>query len=396
MPARRNRGVTLIEIMMVVAMGSIIITTADAVVAAAMRLKQNGERNLEVQLGSSIAAIAIQADLMNAGYRFASAAYAVRRFNNIDTTIALSGTPGPVTANGNCGPPNGQLVPGTDVIEMAEGAQDTALASSTAGDGVLTVSSNGAQYDIALVTGAPFNPNETNLASRLGQILLFVDGTALSCMGRVTASNTGTTATIEMLDRDFNVNPSHQADYIGGNACPRVGMSVYRLGQRVRYMVCVVPGPPPPATPNQPGLYRQVAGGDGVFGQPQLLQEGIEDLQIAMRQWNPAGPGQHSGPGCVAAPNNQGYCYCNEAPANACDQADPTTFINAASFPTKMRGARVMVTSISRRKAHAEPLPDDLRPPAFDRPGATGPPDGFARAQQTFSIGFNNITMVSP
>jgi len=400
---RGPRGFTLVELLMAIAIASIVITTAIAVVAAAVKLKRKTEKSLEVSLAANVAAVQIQADMMNAGYRFLGAPYAFRHWNNFDTSMQLSGPSGPIDANGNCGASVGKVVLGTDVIEVAEGAANTALASSTGGDGVQTAALIGSEWLINLISGAPFDPNEPP-ATRVGAILLFADRTGLSCIGRVTQSATPTGAQVEMLNRDYTVNGSHNGFFTGVSQCPQVGMSVYRLGRRTRYMVCA--DWDTTVNNEQPALFRQVSDNFGNFQAPLLVQEGIEDLQVSPRQLNPPGAGQHTGASCVNAPGGAAYCYCADVPGmDSCNTADPIPFLSAASHPAKIRGARVMITAISRRRAKVldgtgveSNAPNDVRPLAFDHapPAWTAAGAGWARSQQSISVTFANLAMVSP
>ncbi|MEW5737579.1 MAG: type II secretion system protein [Myxococcota bacterium] len=378
---RRARGMTLIEMMIVVALTSIIMMAAVATFSLMLNQRRRAERILEVNNAITIATSRLQFDLANAGFRFPAAAFAVRIINNVDTSTALKSSVGDITTTQNCGATSFGLVPGTDVIEISIGDE---LATSVP-TSFPTTSGNTFGFYVSSWNLIP---------PAIDQVVMVTNPAGDACIGRVT-NFAGGTVTADYLSPDFaGVDPSPSTTYPN---CPGVLMNAYRLGRRVRYMVCQ-----DPANANRsPGLYVQNAGPDGRFtGMPELAQDGVEDFQLAPRLLNVGST--ISGTGCTTI-GGTSYCVCDDTTGpcsgvdgngNAADSE--STVINAGSHEQWVRGLRFGITARGLRPT--DPTSKAYRRPAlFDHPAATAAEgDGFSRLTETRFVTFDNLTTVKP
>ncbi|MEW6432631.1 MAG: hypothetical protein AB1730_14100 [Myxococcota bacterium] len=401
---------TLIELLVTVAVASLVVSAAVAVLVAMSRQMRASERRLEATNAAMLATAIIQADLTNAGYRFPVPAFALRHYNNVDATTSLSG-PAPITVGGNCAGGTVGLVPGTDVLEVIHGFE---LVGPGRAEGLIN-SNPPAEYEIALGTlGLPFETAEF-LSGAVGSIVALSGPDQRACVGRVLAADgLRPSITIELVDRNLQRITDPNAYPV---VCPipggTGGTRVYRLQRRVRFMVCGRIG----ADPNEYALYRQESDLRGDFGAPQVVQEGVEDLQVSLGYSDPNSliSATGSGASCTGTGGAR-ICYCDDAVGpSSCtmppDQLEPdlgtTRTIDTVSDPaiavwtSRVRGARVVVTGIGQRAAHdlstgRSTMSDDLRrPAAFDHaemPVASK--DGYLRSQQFSAFYVHNFEVV--
>jgi type II secretory pathway pseudopilin PulG len=368
---------TLIEMMIVVALTSIIMMAAVATFSLMLNQRRRAERILEVTNAITIATSRLQFDLANAGFRFPAGAFAVRIINNVDTSTALKSNIGDITTTQNCGASTFGLVPGTDVIEISIG-DDAATSVPTS-----FPTSTGNTFSF-------FVSSWNLLPPAIGQVVLVTNAAGDACIGEVTNVSSGT-VTAQYLTPDMTATAS-TGTYPN---CPGLMMNAYRLGHRVRYMVCH-----DPANPTwPPGLYVQRAGNNGKFdGMPELVQDGIEDFQIA--PWYLNVGSALSGAGCSTT-GGVSHCVCNDA-AGACSGTDPhgvmvgddSRVIDRNSYRQWVRGLRVGITARGLRAT--DPTSTQyVRPALFDHAVATTG-DGFSRLSESRFVSFVNLTTVKP
>ncbi len=398
-----SRGMTLIEMMVSVAIVSVLLTTATALVTTLSQVKRDGERVVEVRGNAATAMNLIQFDALNAGFRFASPAHSVRVIPNVSGSEAeLS----PVTATANCGQANWGVAPGTDVIEFRAGLSNAEPGSIVSG------SCTGATCTIGIAQSRPGTDPSAN------DVVLMSDASTNNvCMGQVT-SVAGTTFTIQLLAQDFS--NATATSYVGclGTVNPGNQGVLMKLERRVRYMICT----PPATQPDQrPGLYVQVAQtSTGSMTTPPapvtLVQEGVEDLQAA---WFVSDPANEitAGGACVGIGGGR-VCQCDSVAGAPCQtalgnfipapsitgslDASPTANINARGA-YQIRGLVIGLTSISMRartphnvQALAEgSLEQFVRPALFDHAVGTAKSGDF-RTTLWSSVVMQNIVMVKP
>lgn len=396
MRAPRRRGFTLLELMITVAITSIVIAAAVSVFVTLATQQRAAERLVEAQSSTMVALASMQMDVSNAGYRFPVPAFAVRHIEVDSATSLPSVGNTTITSTNNCD--TAGLVEGTDVLELAEGwplvGPGKAMAAAVTG---------GASVTFTLGNfGEPFSTTEAVGgvgAPAVGSVLVFANATGASCLVRVTSLDRPglTVGTGTLLDRDYQ-DLSSGAFYPG---CPAAEMAVYRLGQRTRYMVCK---PTTPTTPNAHSLYRQTAGMTGSWGTPVRLEEGIEDLQVSMGYSNADGGIASTGatPSCVqlGGPASS-FCYCDDQPSGACtlsgaDIEPGLTSLTGNSRVSLVRGIRVQLTGMGQRMAVVgAPNAAYRRPASFDHAGmAAAAADNYLRVQQQFSYAFQNLQVV--
>jgi prepilin-type N-terminal cleavage/methylation domain-containing protein len=375
----RARGFTLIEIMMVVVLSSIVIAAAVTMVLAFARVQHRGGSVNEAQMANMLAISSLQLDMNNAGYRFPSAAFGARVYNN----IVPSAMPWSALAN-NCG--GGSPVAGTDAVEFASG-YDMSGPGTTSG-GIDPVTSSVVVTFNPTSQTAPFQPAEA-AGTGVGTVLLFANKTT-ACLGKVAAISATPVlrTTVTILNQDYATASAPASLALG---CLKTTSRVYRLGQRTRYMICKPTGGKPAAA----GLYRQVSGGDGAFGSPVLVQDNVEDLQVSGVYDNTDGGIASTGTGtsCIGA-----MCACDDALAPSCklvgaDLAPAT--IDANARVSLLRGLRVQVTSLSNTSATMDSTlaPQLKRPASYDHPAA-GAPDNYLRVQQQLTTNFGNFLVM--
>jgi prepilin-type N-terminal cleavage/methylation domain-containing protein len=387
---------TLIELMVSLAIVSVLLTTATALVTTLSQLKRDGERVVEVRGNAATAMNLIQFDALNAGFRFASPAHAVRVIPNVSGAEAeLS----PVTATTNCGAPNWGVAPLTDVIEFRSGMSNSEPANIVSG------SCTGATCTLS------FTPSRPGIDPVATEVVLMSDGTTRNvCMGRVT-SVSGTNLTVQLLSQDFS--NATTSSYVGcmGTVGPANQGVLMKLERRARYMICA----PPAASPDlRPGLYVQVSGSDGSFAAAPvtLLQEGVEDLQAA---WFVTDTNSEiTGGSCVGSGSGR-VCECDSVAGSPCTAAtvfkpaptitgslDATT---TATFDKRgayqIRGIAIGLTTISMRartpRNSNTTLEQFVRPALFDHPlDAVPVKSGNFRSTLWSSVVMQNIVMVQP
>jgi prepilin-type N-terminal cleavage/methylation domain-containing protein len=371
----RLRGMTLIELMISVGISSIVIAAAVAMMVAVVKQRRESERYVELQTTNALGFARFSFDLQSAGFRFPSSAIGFRVYNNISgSTVVGAGEPFPITTSAFCGTATVGLVPGSDVIEFASGWE-------TVSPGQLTfVSGVGSIRNYSLGGDAPFTPVEV----RDGAILLFVERSGESCMGRHVVGSAGQ---LEMLSPTYQPEGSPGIRYPG---CPTTNGTarVYRLQQRVRYMVCRNQNDPDAV----PVLHRQASDVGGAFtALPVALEPGVDDMQVAIQMADPANTLTGS---CTAAtPGQPRLCTCNETVAcgnyeevpNTIGPNTPNNFLRAVTIGLLARGSR----GSSNRD-------EFIRPALFDRPAANAPDSRFKflASQRTFNL--YNFTQVSP
>ena len=394
----RPRGFTLIELLVTMAISSVILAAAVSVFITMATQQRTAERLVEAQSSTLVALTTMQMDVGNAGYRFPVSAFAVRHIEVDSATSLPSVGTTTITTSANCD--TGGLVEGTDVLELAEGYPFV-------GPGKASAASVTGGSDVSFTLGnfsEPFATSEATggtSASGVDSVLAFTNAAGSACLVRVTSlQRTGVTDGLgKLIDRDHATTSS--TFYPG---CPAMNMDVYRLGARVRYMICK---PSAGATPNQYSLYRQTAGTTGLWGvAPTKLQEGIEDLQVSVGYSNASGAIASTGtsPTCIQGSTSaSSFCFCDDKPSGACslttaDVEPGLTSITGTSRVSLVKAIRIQLTGMGQRLAVAPGGAASTayrRPDSFDHAGmTTSAVDSYLRVQQQFSFAFQNLQVV--
>jgi prepilin-type N-terminal cleavage/methylation domain-containing protein len=362
---RSRRGLTLIELMITVAISSVVMLAAVQVVMMVSQSRRENERRLEVKSNAMSALALIDFEARSAGYRFSSPVFATRWLNNVDgTEPELTAAGNQISTTANCGLADWGIAPGSDTIEFR-------LGSELVVPGSASPSPVAPSTPTALLIAATLNPFD-GAGQGAGELLLWTTGTA-SCLGRGgTGGVVGSSIPVQLVNQALT---AATLSAFPGCAAPSTSYNLMRATRRVRFLICQPPASQPDA---RPGLFQQVALGGAAFGVPQLVQEGVEDLQLAPVLDN-AGPNPVTGTGCTA-----GRCVCNNSPGttSACAEYDVNASIvdgsaaNASRVaPFRLRAYDVAVTGISMRsrvgRGSNAVLERFVRPALFDHAAGT-------------------------
>jgi|GEM_PF-361403 len=390
----RQRGFTLLELIVAAAVGMVIITAAMAAFDLQSQFARNTERLLSTQASAGLGLTMMQRDLENAGLRFrggvqnggpgAGPSYAavVRPYDNLGSVVTtlknnLLGV-SPVVA---VAPAAAGFIPGTDAFEVLQGgplAQAQRIAAQ-----VVTAVPAGNQVTVR-INPNPFIANELTAVGSFAPVLMFWNDD-VHCMGRVVppAITAGSPAVATVQTVDADLAPS-------GNPwpanCPKALMQVEVLQQRHRYLVYQSADNIGPGVnrPGRLGLYMQSNPpcdpvGSGVqvcttdLDAPVMVAEGVDDLQIAWRVPNPY------------SATTAGWCQF-APPDVSCgfDQAAWTAPITERA--AAIYGAQIMLTS---RGQEVYRRPGEAVPPLLNYVPAV-PVDGIVRTIMQTSVLFRN------
>ncbi|MDP3232069.1 MAG: type II secretion system protein [Myxococcales bacterium] len=362
-----RRGVTLIELMVSVAVLSIVMTAVLSVVVSISRQRQEATNLVEVRSNARVALSMMQFDAANAGVRFGAAPFAVRVLQNV------TGAEPELADTVDCGGRAGWTVmPETDVIEFREGANE--LPSGTVPFGC---PASGCFAGSTFFTAAPF----ANLGDGTNTVVFFSNA-ATACAARLTgtiadAQSSPTFST--MLTQSLRTAaPAMAYPAAGPGQCPAQGMSINALRQVTRYLVC---RPPVFDANSRPALFRQRWGPTypmaGSLINYVSVQEAVEDLQVASLVSLSTNAGTITGitgSSCSGTGVNA-ICWCGQVAGDCMGFIpDPTVsgVLNGASTdaaqrsPFLVRSYRVAVTTLSSRSRGMNDQGVFSRPALFD------------------------------
>ncbi|MDX2013607.1 MAG: prepilin-type N-terminal cleavage/methylation domain-containing protein [Myxococcaceae bacterium] len=364
-----RRGLTLIELLVSLAVLSIILAAVMSVVVTITRQRRESSNQVDTRVNGRIALSLMAFDAANAGYRFGTPPLAVRVLQNVTGTEPelADATAAPAPWTGGCGGLAGWTpVPGTDVIEFRQGA-----AGPLPGRAV----NNGSAF-----TGAA-NPFTTAGATASANVIVLMSNGVTGCAGRLQAGGINSGA-VTLLKADLRTNaaPSNYPT-AGPGLCPAAQMAVTALGQATRYLVCRPPAIGPPNL--RPALFRQRYDGTMAMTAFDRVQDGIEDLQVASVLANQVnGATMVGGPTCVGT-GAAARCTCGLTVGGDCAGYDPDPTsgggaLNGASAAAAERSAmllravRVAVTTISPRpRGFGSEFAGIARPASFNHPAGT-------------------------
>ncbi len=378
---RRGRGFTLLELLVASSIALLVVSAATAVFASIQAQRSASERRLSVVNAAMSAFLIIQRDVQNAGYKFPSPLFAVRVHDHPASLSSGGAAPSTIDATSGCPDGSGGLVDGTDVLEVAVGDNDrtSGLVTAAAPDG-------GGGYLVSFATLSPFGTDD---ASGPARVVMFGSQTVpgQSCLALV-SPYTGSPTTATPLKRDYE--PAATTLYPN---CPTNPTVVgWILGRRIRYLVCQGS-----AAGSQPGLYRQeTTDPSGVFtSAPVLVQEGIEDFQVALRLSDADSVLSTTPPAdcdCETAPTTAGgYCYCAMKGAATIASTEPTT-LDETSNLTRLTGLRIGITA---RRDFATGPANTQRPALLNNPLGAADTIPRIRHSRIEMVNLPNLTIVS-
>lgn len=269
------RGATLVELMMTLAISSVVILAATLAATSMFTMSQGSARQstAEAQLALSLATI--DRTLASTGAGYANARFAFRIRNNVgagamagDASGVLVVDPTNVVTGANPG-----IIAGTDVIEVAWG-DTTMRRPGSVTDGTLDQSDT----TLNLLNADPLADTEWADVSHIATPFIMITrelNPRQSCLAKITgiASTAPRRLNIAMLNDDFTTIPAAVCAITANNN----DVTVYKLEVRRRIFVYQRAGR------TDLGLYVQSADpATGVFGgNIDALALGVDNLQVA-------------------------------------------------------------------------------------------------------------------
>lgn len=395
----RRRGVTLIELLVSIAVLSIVLTAVMSVVVSVSRQRQEASNLVEVRSNARVALSMMQFDAANAGFRFGAAPFAVRVLQNVTSAHPeLADTV-------NCGGrPGWEVMPGSDVIEFREGQDGISVGKVPQGNcsasGPLSCFNGGGLPN-------PFNAQLDGINN-----VVFFSNAVTACAARLNTAVAGGDFTLLTQSLRTNAAPAAYPTS-GAGQCPAPDMSITALRQVTRYLVCR----PPAFVANQrPALFRQRWGPTYPLAGSELnpvtmlpdfvsVQDSVEDLQVATLLSLATNVGMVTGPTCTGAGAGS-TCWCGLV-AGDCPQyvPDPTSggTLNGASTVAAQRSAflakafRVSVVTLSSKARGFGDQAMFVRPALYDHAaGALDAYSGNHRAVLEATLIPQNIVLVAP
>jgi len=376
----RARGFTLVEMMVALAVMSVIVLAAVLSASSIFSLTQGQARRSSAEL--ALATVSLEKLASNAGAGFPNARYAVRVRNNVTTDLMPDLH---VVPAGGASP---GVVSGTDVLELSWGNPQFRGAGSVAADGSFILVGppipSAFKLSLGLTGGDPLTEEEW-LGTQSGnpRVLLITraQDPLEACLIRFgPPSPPATLSVADVLTEQYGTalapctvtSPPGVADMTAHKLEGRARLFVYQQANGVDM-----------------GLYRQnmdPVTGDfenvTVAGQePEAVALGVENLQLAPV----LGPNVDGGFPAVGSCSTS-FCRCADGADGgmACDLDENGAYLSALpSVASLLRAIDVEVTVIGDRR------PGERRPASFDSPAAATP-DDRRRALAHVSINVNN------
>lgn len=382
----RSRGFTLVEMMVALAVMSVIVLAAVLSASSIFSLTQGQARRSSAEAALALATVSLEKLASNAGAGFPNARYAVRVRNNVTTTTTLSGNLPVVVAGG----PVAGVIAGTDVLELSWGnpqfRRAGAVAPAPTGSQVVVTFGTVALNSI-LTGGDPLADEEWGGAQPATPRVLLITRTQdplESCL-----FSFGSPLTLPVIPVDQVLTERYGVATSSCVVTSPIGVAdtlAYKLEGRVRLFVYQQ------ANGVDLGLYRQnmdtsaVSIGDfenvTVAGQePEAVALGVENLQLAPV----LGPNVDGGFPAVGSCSTS-FCRCADGADGgmACNLDENGVYLSALpSVASLLRAIDAEVTVIGDRR------PGERRPASFDSPAAATP-DDRRRALAHVSINVNN------
>jgi type II secretory pathway pseudopilin PulG len=374
---------TLVELLVSTAIAAIFIAGAAAVFAEITRQNTQADRQAAQESDGAMALMLVQRELLNAGYHFPSATYAVRIVNAVDATTLLADDASGTAHKISSGTADDGVIQETDVIEYLTGPVEPTYDAGLLR--ILGAANNASQMGntatfTAQSTGAPFMINE----SAADPVIVLAVGQGGACLGKTSgpggSGGDGNLAfKMDLLEPDLTA-------VVTNPVCPTVSagsVTLYPFGSRTRFLV-------ERDAAGVPGLYVQRnTDGEGTMSASELLVPGIEDMQILPIVRNDAANSLGCGAGQL--------CWCNAGTDPSCSTwatCDLAATPTVSGGPWQASVVGVQIWLVSRGD---EPLRlEGSRLQALCDRGTAGPVDNLARTRRSVSVWFRNATLVTP
>lgn len=357
----RTHGFTLLELMVTLAVSLIIVGSALMAAQSFLTSQYGQTRKNELDIQIAMGQVILDRALTNAGAVFPDARYAVHIRPNVVAGTTLPGgtgsapAPVPVTTFGSA---SAGILEGTDVIEVAY--RSPISKAPARGVGTVQTVLTGA---VRLTSNDPFLAGE-GVAPVL--TLLFTDSQGTGCLASVTSWDGISQAGVTWLNDDY-------ASTAVSATCPVVGMSVYALDTRQRFMIYQTAGGQGLGLYLQDNLTAGVPDLTGAFGPPKLVAGGVEDLQVMERIIN------------TNSTCGTPYCTCDDSPTPSC-----VVDSNHVSLQEAVRGFNITLVGKGNQSVR---LSGGRRPAVYDH--AAGPTDNLFHAVGEQSLYAINLALTN-
>lgn len=382
----RARGMTLLEMMITVAISSIMVAAAVTVGTSMVALMKGDSRKAAAEGQLALALSLIDRSLSNTGMGFSNPRFSFRVYDNVAAGSIPnldSTTTSPVVAS--VGAATAGIIADTDVIEVS--MSDSGLRRSGTVDNFSVCAAS--TCTIKLQTADPFLNAELGMSMAVGDGMFILVQDDLNpdnqwCLGRVlTVSNSSSpTVTFTHLKADMYSGATNGASD-GCNLDTNKNPSVYVVERRLRFMVYQKAGG------NDFGLYMATALPNGTFPDPTLtppatMALGVENMQVRLAvgprfdtlSMNNLLPGP---PACTAGATQ--ICVGNDPKGYLDPGVDPSpahiqNFSVTGNWPTGLAYTKSALVELT---AKAAPALGERRPASMN--DAAGPIDNYRRAR---------------
>ncbi len=377
---RGARGTTLIELLMTLAISSVVILAATLAATSMFTMSQGSARQstAEAQLALSLATL--DRTLASTGAGYSNARFAFRVRNNVGTGAMAGDGSGVVVVDPASSAAAG-IIKGTDVIEVAWG-DTTMRRPGSVTNGTL----NSAATVLDLLNADPLADTEWADATTIVSPFIVISrdlNPEQSCLAKITgvASTSPRKLNITMLNDDFTTTPAAVCSITANNN----DVSVYKLVTRRRIFVYQRAGRA------DLGLYVQTADpATGVYGgNIDALALGVDNLQVAPMVGAKFDNTAQAAGTCSAVVGTP--CLCGDRPTGApCAVSEVGGLGGAATVGTLnalVRGAVIQLTVRGERRAGAGDVA------SFDHAAAAA--DGIRRARGEITVNLYNAYLAT-
>ncbi len=351
------------------AVGIVIIGGGVTAFNAQQKIVRHAERQMTLASNARLALEIMESDLANVGYRWPVQAASFIVYDNLNAPGAVTTQlDGGATLNcplmGTCT----GAIQGSDVFELFSGDPNRR-------QGFIVAASGGAGVTNVPVT---FLADMGLTAADVNGLMLFVNNDNSWCVGEIASVTPGTVPTATITAPPNTIPNFPGATNV--STCIQAQASAYILNQRRRYMIYQNAGGA------NFGLYSQTANETGILGAPQLVMDGIENLQV---KWLMSNAPTATNPLACPGLTPPALCWCDDVTSSAaCD---------ATLSPSLIRAAQIQVTARGGDSTQWDIVPGAFLPASYNSPaGAVDlptmqPPSGYTRVQLKTSYFFWNF-----
>jgi hypothetical protein len=378
---------TLIELMITLAISSVVVMAAMAVATSMMSMFQGTARKAQAEGQLALGLAIFDRYLANTGMGFSNPRFSFRVYNNVGTASIPNydgSTTTPVVTFGAAG---AGILSGTDVIEVAMADQGLRRPGALAQPLKAAACTNTTgTCSVQLATADPFLNAELGGAASNALILMEDEMNPNSswCLGRVQSVTNSVTPTVTFIPLNYNLQHG-VASTEGCTVGLPVNATVYVVERRLRFMVYQQAGG------TDLGLYVAFGSANGYFpdpsGQPPtLMASGVENLQVRLTIGTTFNQTDNTVGSCTAYVATSQVCITNEVAANVTSMPNidhsniPTVSVvssgNETNWPSGLAFVKSALVELTSRSTAS---PGGFMPVSMDAPA--GSVDGYSRVK---------------